>query len=159
MKLYIMKNINFEILKKEIIELLQQKKSLVLATASKNRVTARSVSCVYDGLKIFFFTYKTTTKFMQISENSKVALSVQNISVEGIAKIIGGLLNGENKLFIENYRKIHPGTLKKYSKGEEDQVIEVSPTLIKLFKHVDGVPMLFYLDVEKQTAYSEIFIK
>ncbi len=154
-----MKIIDFIKLKQEIIEFLHKKKSLVLATASKNRVTARSVSCVYDGLKIFFFTYKTSTKFIQISENPKVAFSVQNISIEGLAKITSNILNDQNKLFLEKYKKIHPNLLKKYSKGEEDQVIEVTPTLITLFKHEDGVPKLFYLDVKKQTAYSEIFIK
>ena len=154
-----MNNIDFDKLKQEIIGLLQQNKSYILATASKNRVSARAVSCICDGLNILFFTYNTTKKFMQISENPHVALSTQNISVEGIAKITGNLLDEQNKLFVEKYKEIHPGTLKKYSKGKEDQVIEVTPTLIKLFKHVDGMPMLFYLDIEKQTACSEIFNK
>ena len=154
-----MKIIDFEKLKQEIIELLHQKKSLVLATASKNRVTARSVSCVYEGLKIFFFTYKASTKLTQISENPKVAFSGQNISIEGIAKITGSTLDEQNKLFLEKYKEIHPNLLKKYSNSEEDQVIEVNPTLISLFKHEDGVPKIFYLDVEKQTAYSKIFVK
>jgi len=154
-----MKIIDFEELKQEIMDLLPQNKSFVLATASQNRVTARSVSCICDGVKILFFTYNTTTKFMQLAENSQVALSGQQISIEGIAKITGGLFDDQNKLFVEKYRKIHPGTLKKYSKGKVDQVIEVSPTLIKLFKNIDGVPILFYLDLDNQTAYSEIYNK
>jgi hypothetical protein len=67
------------------------------------------------------------------------------------------ILEEQNKLFLEKYGKIHPNLLKKYSQGENDQVIQVTPTLITLFRHEDGVPTLFYLDVENQTASSEVF--
>ena len=154
-----MKLLNFEKLKQEIVDLLLQRRSLILATSSKNHVTARSVSCVYDGLKIIFFTYKSSKKITQIIENPNVALSRQNISIEGIAKITGNPLNDQNKIFLEKYRAIHPDLLKKYSRGEKDQVVEVTPTLITLFKHEDDVPKLFYLNVKEQTAYSQNFLK
>lgn len=52
-----MKIIDFEKLKQEIIELLQQKKSLVLATASNNRVR------FWKHLIIKIIQYNTNTSF------------------------------------------------------------------------------------------------
>ena len=61
-----METINYNDLKNEIIESLNNKKTAVLATCENNKISARSLSLVNDELTVYFQTDK---KFNKCKEN------------------------------------------------------------------------------------------
>jgi len=73
--------IDYESLKKEVIEFLDDHKILVFATCAENRVTARAMSCVYKGLTIYFQTGTTSVKFKQLARipMSRYVLPMSNL--------------------------------------------------------------------------------
>ena len=147
--------IPFNELKKEIIGLLKKNKILVLATCCENRVTARSMSCVNMELSILFQTDKEFLKYEQIVNNSNVALCAGNMQIEGTAVIRNHPLDESNKEFIELYKDSHLGSYEKYSHLENNVVIEVRPTVVTLWKYVDGMPCRDYLYVQEGKAKRE----
>ncbi len=94
-------DLDFLELKESILTYLEGKTSMVLATASNDRVTARSISFVNKGLEFFFVTWNHHTKSVQIRANANVALCVGNLQVEGRAMIRGAPFDPNNKEYIE----------------------------------------------------------
>jgi len=60
-----MVEVNFDKLSNEVISTLEKETSIVLATSLNNKVTARTMSHVNDGLTIYFQTGNTSEKFNQ----------------------------------------------------------------------------------------------
>jgi len=149
--------ISYELLEKEIYNLLGDNKILVLATSSDNRVTARSVSCIVIGKKVCFQTDKTFLKCEQIMKNQNVALCTENIQIEGIAKIKGHPLNEENKDFAEKYKNYYKSSYDNYSHMQNETVIEVESTYITLWKYENGLPYRDFLDVKAEKAYRQYY--
>jgi len=81
--------IDLQTLEGEIKETLGDHKIMVLTTCSSNRVTARSMSCIIDGLNVFFQTDSGFLKIGQILENPRMALCHVNVQIEGNAWVEG----------------------------------------------------------------------
>ena len=64
-------------------------RKVVLSTSCDNRVTSRMMFFVIYDNKFYCQTDKTFLKYQQIKSNPNVALCIDNIQVEGIAKNIG----------------------------------------------------------------------
>jgi hypothetical protein len=62
---------------------------MVLATSFEDRVTAGNMSCIIMDHKIYFQTDRQFLNTQQMLKNQKVATCVDNIQIEGIAKMIG----------------------------------------------------------------------
>lgn len=153
-----MEEINFERLREEAIDFLQANKHMVLATCADNRVTARTVSIINDGLKIFFQTDRDSVKYQQIEQNNNVALAYGNIQIEGKAQITCHPL--ENSYFTENYQRHHESAFRNYSHLKEEVIIEIEPTLITFWKYDtenENKPFRDYLMLEKKKAYREYY--
>lgn len=149
--------INFNLLENEIFSLLGNKKVMVLATSSKNIVTARNMSCVIISKKIYFQTDKTFLKFKQILENPNVALCVDNIQIEGIAKIKPHPFSEENKEFIDTFKENYSSSYKMYSHMSNEAVVEITPSLITLWRYENGQPFRDFLDIRKNEALREVY--
>lgn len=132
---------------------------MVLATCSGNRVSARTVSIVNHGLKIYFQTDIDFLKYKQIKENPNVALCFENIQIEGQATITCHPF--ENRFFIENYKIQHKTAFENYSKLKDNVIIEVEPLLITFWKYteVDRKPYRDFIDIKEQKAYREYYQK
>ncbi|HBM81132.1 MAG TPA: pyridoxamine 5'-phosphate oxidase [Clostridiaceae bacterium] len=150
-------DINFERLKYEVMGLLRSKNIMVLATSSDDRVTARSVSCVVLNCRIYFQTDKIFLKCEQIVRNPNVALCVDNIQIEGNARIKGHPFGEENKVFIEKFKKVHNGSFNTYSHMKNEVVVEIEPLLITLWKYRDGRPFRDFLDLTNRRAHREYY--
>jgi general stress protein 26 len=144
-------------LKEEIINLFGESKVMVLATSSNSRVTARSMSCVFNGINIMFQTDETFAKVSQIKENPSVALCINNLQIEGMAIIKGHPLNNENKSFINKFKEQHEGSYYTYSHLKNETVIEVIPTLITIWKYENGKPLRDFLVVSENRAIREYY--
>lgn len=150
-------DLNFERSKDEVMGLLKNNNVMVLATSSSDRVTARSVSCVVINSKIYFQTDKTFLKYEQIIKNPNAALCIDNIQIEGKAKIIGHPFNEENKTFIEEFKKVHNGSFIAYSHMENEVVIEIEPSLITIWKYEEGKPFRDFIDFTNKRAHREYY--
>ena len=119
-----MLNNKFEVLKKECFYILDNNKHIVLATSYNDLVTARTISYVMINEKLYFQTLKTYEKVYQITHNNKVALCIDNLQIEGLAKIVGHPFDNKNNLFLELYKEKHNSAYQKYSSLADEVVIE-----------------------------------
>ena len=144
-----MKSLDYEALKREVIHTLENNKSIVLATCSNNRVTAREVYFASNDFSIYFVTSKAYDKYKQIEKNTNVALCVGNIQMEGTAIIKGHPNLAEN----ENLTAICLNKSKKefeqFIKYKNTVLIEVVVSRVELWK--DNARE--YLDINKKEAY------
>jgi hypothetical protein len=150
--------IEYDALKKETVQFLNEHKILFLATGADNRITARAVSCVYAGLEIYFQTANDSVKFAQISKNPNVALCAGNMQIEGVATIGQHPLDLTSEQFITLYKKEHFGSFKTYSHLKRNIVIRIDPTLVTFWKYDDeGQPYREFLYVGENRAEREYY--
>ncbi|MDP4268237.1 MAG: pyridoxamine 5'-phosphate oxidase family protein [Bacteroidota bacterium] len=150
--------IDYNSLLSEMIDTFGESKTMVLATAFGEKVTARSMSCVFDGINILFQTDSGFQKVEQIMNNTNVALCYQNIQIEGAAKLCGHPAEKQNEIFIEKFKKSFKSSFELYSDMKNEIVIEVNPTLITIWKYENGKPLRDYLDVCGKLAYREYYL-
>ena len=108
-------DIDFLKLKESIITFLEGKTSIVLATTSNNRVTARSISFVNKELEFFFVTWTHHTKSVQIRANPNVALCTGNLQVEGKVTMRGPPFDPNNSEYLDLYKKKFPRYYNKFA--------------------------------------------
>ncbi len=147
--------IDFEELKREAVGAIEKNGIMVLATCADDRVTARAVSCVSNGLLIYFQTGSDLLKFRQIKENPNVALCAGNMQIEGRAIIRSQSLS-END-FIEKYKIKHRSAFERYSSMKKSFVVEVEPALITFWKYLDNKPCRDILDLVEKKATRELY--
>jgi len=147
-------NLDYSILKDEIIKLLENTQTMTLATCSENRVTARSMAIINDGLNILFQTSGLSEKIKQLSANPNVAFSAGNIQVEAIARLTND--TGEIQAFIEKYKIKYPQYFSTYSGMPDEVTVVCKPTRFALYKFVDGKPCTDILDPNEALAYREV---
>ena len=132
--------IDCETLKREVEEMLEKNGVWVLSTSLHDEVTSRPMSIVHIGLDVYFQTNACYVKYEQMRENPNVALSCQNVSIQGVAQAIGNWDVPENAPVMALYTAKHPGSFKAYGSLEGQLVYKVTPTRIKLWKYEDGRP-------------------
>lgn len=149
--------INVGSLEKEIFSILGDKKIMVLATYCENKVTARNMSCIIINRKIYFQTDKTFLKYKQILKNPNVALCLDNVQIEGIAKIKKHPFDEENKEFIGIFKENYNSSYNNYSHMENEVVVEIEPTFITLWKYENAQPFRDFFDIKGNKAYRKIY--
>lgn len=151
------KELDFEEKKKELIRFLESKENeiMVLATSYKERVLARNVLVVSKGLDLYFFTWKHSRKCMQIEKNPKVALCKDRVQIEGVAEILGNLLDESIKKYTDIMRDKSPEAIKSWERRPGMVIVRVRPTLVVTGGSVDEHVYVDFLDLNSQRAYSE----
>jgi general stress protein 26 len=147
--------LKFDDLKEEKIRMLAENQFIVLATSLNNRVTARAVRYASEGLTIVFATLTNLKKVVQIRANSKVALCLNNASIEGTAELFSEQ-EEEGKRLEKIIKKKHPGYLEWWyarTPPEQEVYVKVTPTLIVSYVFKDETPFLEYLDLPNKKAY------
>lgn len=139
----------------EVFQELERLDSMVLATCSDNRVTARTVSIVVLEDTICFQTDSTFLKYNQICENPNVALCMNHIQIEGVAQNLGHPFDPENAAFMAKFKQRHAESVEQYSDLKTEIVIQVKPTFITVWKYREGQPLREFLDLESHIATRE----
>lgn len=142
----------------DIIKFLESKDNavMVLATSHNNRVIARNVLIVSKGLDLYFFTWRHSRKCKQISENPRVALCKDDVQIEGLAEILGTLLEEKNKEYADILRNKFPDSVKRWENRPGMVIIRIRPTLIATASEIISDQIyLDYLDLENETAYAK----
>ena len=144
-------------MKEEILALLKNASHMTVATCENQRVTARIVTCINREFNIQFQTYIESRKYQQIKANPHVALCFENMQIEGIAAIKGHPQAEENIQHLIAFKSKYPKIVEKWSSLSNMVVIEVSPTLISLYRspQTADVPRdcLDFLDLQDNKAY------
>ena len=144
--------------KEEIIKFLESKDNaiMVLATSDNDRVTARNVLIANDGFDLYFFSWGQSRKCKQIRKNLKVALCKDDVQIEGVAEILGGLLDENNKEYTDILKTRFPDSVEKWKNRPGMIIVRVQSRLIATAgKTIDDQIYIDYLDIENKTAYSE----
>ena len=137
----------------------------ILATSENNKVTARRMRFIPDGLKLYCWTARLTRKYKQIQTNPNVAIVAGFIQIEGTAKIKTHPMDEPE--FLELYRKQLP---KEYENSVKDWrdfdqvVIEIDPSRMAVYKFPGDKPGiteygLDILNIAHGTAHRMIGIK
>ncbi|MDD2648384.1 MAG: pyridoxamine 5'-phosphate oxidase family protein [Eubacteriales bacterium] len=135
-----MAEITFDERLKSLFSTFGDKQTMVLATSSEGRVTARSMSVIVLDSAFCFQTDARMLKAKQIKENPMVALSFSNVSIEGRAEIIGAPYAPECKRISEKYRAAYKGSYDAYSGMPDELLYRVTPLLITLWQYENGKP-------------------
>ncbi len=148
--------ISYDELKQEFSQQLQKTGHGVLATSDGNYVTAREMMILSDGVKIWCFTSENSRKFKQMQANKNVALSINNLQIEGIVALKGHPLDDENSGFIRMFKEKRPEVYKNWGPMLEDsnsneRVLEITPTRIAFF-HGGPDLHLDIMNVARETA-------
>jgi general stress protein 26 len=150
--------ISYDELKEEFSQQLQIAQHGVLATSDRDYVTAREMMILSDGLKIYFFTIKNSRKYNQLQANKNVALSINNLQVEGVATLAGHPSDSRNAGFIRMFEEKRPEVYEFWrgpclDPNSDLGVIEITPRKITAYKASPDIePHLDILNVVTETA-------
>ncbi len=150
--------LDFLELEREIIHFISQNTTWVLATATGNHVTARSIFTVNIGMNFFFQTDRNFLKYKQITINPNVALCRDNYQIEGAAKELGHPLEGKNAAINNLFRQHHALAYKRYSLIKTATMFEIRPTQVTIWKHTDKQTCRDILMFLSRKAYRETYI-
>lgn len=149
-----MKELDYTDLYREVIHELKAHKEIVLATCVNNKVTARVVNCMYHQDSLYFITSRAYNKYKQIKKNNNVALSINNIQIEGRAEDLSHPLNDENSDIKSLYEQDASffEYFTRYSRYKNSVLIKIRLELITLNMGNGGYK---YLNLKTQKACSK----
>jgi general stress protein 26 len=143
---------------KEVIKFLESEESdtMVLATSFEDRALARNVLIFSRGLELYFFTWGHSRKCQQIRKNPNVALCKDDMKIEGMAEILGGLLKEKNKEYVDFMRSKAPESIENWEKYPGMVIVRVKPTRIVYgSRTINDNAYLDFIDLENKKAYAE----
>jgi general stress protein 26 len=147
------RELDFEKVREEKVRFLDSHHVIVLATSFDNRVTARTVTYASKGLDIYFMSWGHHKKCVQIRGNPKVALCRDNMTIEGLAIILGNPLDEKNKEYAETYTKKLPHDFKGFAHQPGMVLVKVTPTFVVSWVRIENRFFLEHLDLENKRAY------
>jgi uncharacterized pyridoxamine 5'-phosphate oxidase family protein len=130
--------------------MLAKAETIIFATSSNDRVTARTMCHVNDGTDIYFGTSRTSLKYAQLTANPNVALATGSLQIEATAVDCGH--PDENPDYKRIYVAKFPHLGGLYESTPDDVVIKCVPKKIVVYRYING-PVWDTLDVENQKAY------
>lgn len=145
-----MNELNYIELRSEIEKKLQTEEMIVLATCADNKVTARMMCHINDGLTIMFSTSKNSQKVEQMRQNPNIALAIGNLKIEAVAELFGH--PSGHPFFLEEYPRKFPHLGKIYSSTPDDLLVIAKPIKISLYKFTSK-PCEDVLEIENDRAY------
>jgi len=145
--------LDFEKVREEKIRFLDSHHVIVLATSFDNRVTARTVTYASKGLEVYFMSWGHHKKCVQIRGNPKVALCRDNLTMEGLAEILGNPLDQKNKEYVEIYRNKLPHDFAGFARIPGMVLVKVKPAFVVSWVRIKNRFFLEHLDLESQRAY------
>ena len=135
----------------DIINALESRESIVIASFNKDKIAARTVYFTLYNSCIYFLTSKAYNKYKQIMKNHNVGLCSDYIQIEGFAEIIGHPMLNENKAILKCLLEKYPydEKNKRYAKKKNSVFIKVE--INKISAWINGGRV--YIDPVEKTAY------
>ena len=148
--------LNVERLKNENLKVLHKNKLIYLATACESRVKSRVVDYHNEGLKIGFITWTNSVKIHHMKLNPLVSLCIENLQIEGEAKLLGHPRLAKNKEFIESYKQRHPMPYSNFIGMENVVLVMIEPLLTIMMIYKENYFYLDHLDLVKNVAFRTV---
>lgn len=126
-----------------------ESRKMVLSTSFEEYVTSRMMSIVITDGTFYFQTDRIFRKYEQLQKNEKVALCIDNISVEGRCRELGHPM--ENSVFLSLYEKHFPNSFKRYTGLADERLFAVKPTYIRKWIYENGESYEEIFDFESKT--------
>ena len=145
--------LDFEKVREEKIRFFQDHHTIVLATSHDDMVSARTVSYATDSLDFYILSWDHHEKILQIKKNPNVALARDNISIKGVAEILGKPLDDKSKIGAEAIKKKRPKEFEAFSRIPGMIMIKVTPKYVKSWVRIDNKYFIEHLDLEKKQTY------
>ena len=136
-----------------MINFLNERKTIVLATSADDRVTARTVSFANDGLEIYILSFNSHKKYKQIQANRRVALCLDHYQVEGQATLLGDPLGGRNQRYAAIYQAQLPREYEIWTHQPGIELVRIEPLRITSMEMIDGWLYHEHLDLEAKKAF------
>lgn len=154
---WIRRDLDFAAKRDELLAFLASEENtiFVLATSLKNRVLARNVLVATDGLDLYAFTWQHSRKVLQIQQNPKVALCKDTVQIEGVAEILGGMLEERNRAALRILRGRFPKVIEHWRERPGMVLLHIRPTLAVIGNSAFEEPYLEVIDLERGRAYAE----
>lgn len=124
-------------------------KSMVLSTSLHDHVTSRMMSVVQKDGIFYFQTDKTFRKYEQLTQNTNVALCIDNIQIEGLCEELGH--PQEHHDFCELFAERFQNSYKHYSGLPDERLFQVTPTRIERWLYEGDQALVEVMDIENQT--------
>jgi general stress protein 26 len=145
--------LDYQSVRQEKIRLLSNHMLAVLATSHNDIVTARTVDYASKGLDIYFLSWEHHTKCAQIKANHRVALCIDNLQIEGRAKILGSPLDAKNSKAADIYRLKLPIMFNDFASRPGMVIVKVIPDSIVSFLRSGSRRYWEHLDLSNKTAH------
>lgn len=149
-------SLDYNQLQEICVNYLNERKFISVATSYRDRVRARVVDYVNDGLRIAFLTWQGTVKMEHLKQNPRIALCVDSLQVEGRASVMGHPSVAENRRFMDIYKERHPSPFRNFIDQPDILLISVEPELMILMKYERRHLYLDHLDILKQEASRDV---
>jgi len=133
---------------------------MVLATTDGERVYARTVLTVFNGITGYVMAKKKSRKYTQIKVNPNVALAEGSFQIEGMATLVGHPRDEANRIYLECFKRDQPQLYERQERvGNLDNpnmaLLKIEPNRIAYY--VQGPTAeesyLNVLEPEKKKAY------
>ena len=147
------RRLDFEKARDEKIKFLADHRLMVLATSYNNRVTARTVSYASDVLDIYFMSWEHHTKCVQIKENPLIASCIDNVQIEGKARILGNPMDKKNEAYANIYRTKLPDVFKNFAYQPGMVMVKVTPTFMVTWVKENNLRYLEHLNLVSKVSY------
>nr|WP_040428987.1 pyridoxamine 5'-phosphate oxidase family protein [Acetivibrio cellulolyticus] len=144
--------LNYIDIKKEFVNCLEKHELIVLSTCLKDKVKSRMMCFVNDELVIYLLTGKRSNKCKQIEGNDNVSLCIDNIQIEGKAKIIGSPMDENNTEISKIFKSRHSAYYKRFAHFKVATFIEIRCEYLKQWKFENGRDYYYCLNVVKEKA-------
>ncbi len=148
-----METLDFDKLVEEKTVFLKEHHTIVLATSKDDEVTARTVSYATEGLDFYILSWDHHEKIVQIKENPNVALARDNMSIRGVAEVLGKPLDEKNKTGAEAIKKKRPKEFETFSRIPGMTMVKITPLYIKSWVRVNNELLIEHLDLQNKRAY------
>lgn len=145
--------LDFDRIREEKVKFLESHHTIVMATSHNNRVTARTVTYATEGLDFYIMSWGHHEKILQIKENSNVALARDNISIQGVAEILGKPLAEKSRKGAEVTKKKHLKEFEIFCRIPGMIMVKVTPKYIKSWVRIDNKFFIEHLDLKNRQAY------
>jgi uncharacterized pyridoxamine 5'-phosphate oxidase family protein len=149
-------SLDFDELKIKNLDTLHRHNRIYLATVWGGKVRSRLVDYHNEGLRIGFITWSDTVKVQHIRHNPTVALCIENLQIQGTAKLTGHPGLPGNSEFASAYKERHPTPYNNFIEMDNTIVVMVEPMLTIMMVHEEHYFYLDHLDLVENAAYRKM---
>lgn len=144
--------LNFNDFASDFIKRLEKFEHIVLSTCLNNVVSSRTMCFANDGFSIYLLTGKQMGKCRQIEQNENVSLCIDDIQLEGKARLVGHPMEADNKEISAIFKNKHLSYYNRFAHHEIATFIEVKCEYAKQWKMEDGKDCIYYMDINNAKA-------